>query len=1008
MAQSSPPSSASVVQALTEAHRQVSSVTSSTSSSAVAEALDLLRVHAPRLPASWFTPAFIDATLALASTTPQDQVQYGCIELWASWLRKMPAVGPLDLRHDQVVQVLNYACNWATQTCTHLTQATTTACVVTASPSAPGGLLVHWDKASALVLLSAVGMGKVWNGHSTSRALNTRLGTAAVHLVRALSPHVQSHYYLDSLLASIVHLLLHCPADVDSDSVMAWHQGLLQAWVMAFAADDRSLGTSDNVNPSSTKANATTQSRARDASSPMGRGQVAVWVGQMYGYLWAQLSQAAQSTRSSPNALSSSNGSMLGWKKVFGFFLPNDTDLLTSDPSPSASHDTKPIGFQRTFPASEHCRLLLQALSDTPTQTTQTCNASDHSLAMALRFSVIAALWVADQLQRDSHLSPGTGPSQVLTSGLEALASTHLQSSLASKAMRFTALPASLVIFGLSRMCAHWMAKNAVLKQHPVFASLNTTQRIDLLHWVGDYLLGHRAALLIDTSIAWQGPKQVVHSAPTGHPLLYQSPLLLADRLHHPLFKQLPHIITLYRGLLVLVDSVDIAAFHVSKWASYAHNLFVLADQRQWLDTGALQTVVDAEHQHPALKAANHPLGVDRQMVKASITQDTNLGVFCRTILLGITLIFKAVSQQFMGSHRLTMRSSQDVTLALDILDAYAQLAPFVISLYGHQGFPTYQQVCHTVLEAITDSSDLGPNHTPPLADQLIRHLHATCWTVLDQADSRSRRHSPTATISYARQLRHLYFLQTCEILVPCLGASVIQACCLPLVEGYLFSDTGPYARALLEVSHRVVLSILEADGGQRKDLIALSTAIAPFYDRVLFETYPRNLEFSQLRTAYTLLIQQLMQYQPALAWAVLDRLMQQLDQQIPERNQSLESAPLVGPSDTHAGPARPSLASPASTSVPPHRMTSSLLRHGQYLQLLTDQVASVPFPYFSQRLLPKIRWYVLQEPNAVAQMSALKSLHQSVLQSIDVGKKEVALKWLLALEHDVTSRHKL
>ncbi|KAJ1971140.1 hypothetical protein H4R34_005837, partial [Dimargaris verticillata] len=543
---------------------------------------------------------------------------------------------------------------------------------------------------------------------------------------------------------------------------------------------------------------------------------------------------------------------------------------------------------------------------------------------------------------------------------------------------------------------------------HPVLASLNTTQRTALLHWVGDYLLGHRVALFIDTSIAWQG-LEPTHSAPTNHPSLYQGPLLLADRLRHPLFKQLPHIITLYRGLLVMVDAVDVAAFHVSKWASFAHNLFVLADQWQWLDTGALRTLVDAEHQHPAFKAANHPLGADQQTVKAPIVQDTDLGVFCRTILLGITLIFKEVSRRYVTANGLAMRSPQGEALALDILDAYAQLAPFVISLYGYQGFPTYQQVCHTVLEAITETTAQGRSHTPSLADRLIRHLHAACWTALDQADSRARRHSPTVSISYARQLRHLYFLQTSEILIPYLDASVIQACCLPLVEVYLFSDTRPHARALLEVSHRVVLSILEADGGQREDLIALSTFIAPFYDRVLFETYPRYLEFPQLRTAYTLLVQQLMKYQPALAWAVLERLMQQLDQQIPEGSStSGPPSQVVRHADTHARTALSPSPSPVSRSVSVHRMTSSLLQQGQYLQLLTDQVASVPFPYFSQRLLPKIRWYILQEPNAVAQMSALKSLHQSVLQSIDVGKKEVALKWLLALEHDVTSRHKL
>ncbi|KAJ1978225.1 hypothetical protein H4R34_003286, partial [Dimargaris verticillata] len=273
MAHSNQPSSTSVVQALTEAHYQLSSVISSTSSPAVAEALDLLRAHAPRLPASWFTPAFIGATLSLAAPTPQDQIQYCCIELWACWLRKMPTVGPLDPRHDQVAQVLHHACDWATQTCTHLTQLTTkvtaTAGVAAAKFNTPGGQVVHWDKASGLVLLCAVGMGKVWSDNGTNRALNTRLGTVAIRLVRALSPSVQSHYYLDSLLASIAHLLLHCPADVGSDAVLAWHQDLLQVWVVVLTADDRSLGASDKAYPSGAKSSATKQSRAKNAFSPM-------------------------------------------------------------------------------------------------------------------------------------------------------------------------------------------------------------------------------------------------------------------------------------------------------------------------------------------------------------------------------------------------------------------------------------------------------------------------------------------------------------------------------------------------------------------------------------------------------------------------------------------------------------------------------------------------------------------------------------------------------------------
>ncbi|KAJ1962027.1 hypothetical protein IWQ62_003660 [Dispira parvispora] len=948
----------SLPQRLIEAHSHVVHFNQSTSPQQVWDSLQLIQRHAPRLPTSWFTVPFVQATLTLAqqaqeptalpSGPPWDaqSMVYCCATLWASWLRRATSI-PWDqqsLAHMVVNTAQHTLRRWLPN---H-----------TAQPHLPSLL--------ALYMTCALSTGKVHDVNPLP------LGETLVDATGALAGFIGSYYYLDSLLASLVHFLTHLPASVGAATLQNWHKRLWTGWC-----------TINEGIPGISSAASMDLSPVRYPTEHIPSAtHYLIRVSQMYQYLWKQLLGLPQASSLLNEDFT---GDSTSWFSRWSHTL-RDTIWpwrWLSSQTPVDMDNVAKIWDTPDFSPSEHGRLLVASLHWLLATDTPDC------LALGILCST-AMLGVMELEPGNSPRNPST--LLKLQDSLKLVLMDHLTHFVTQPALTGSAYLSGLAMYGIGRFASAFSDDTAMAA---TLASLRPLDASTLAHWLVDCLIGHPLLLRIDISNNWwrTPSNETSYPAPRSSPspLLFGPPTHLDTRFGHPLFKQLPGILRFYRVLLLQANHSPTIIQHYEKWETHARTLYLASDRYGWLENDTLgKSNATLHHMDNTLgdlgrdlvSQSPNAMGGTPRSLGQTAADDTMLGRFIRTTILAMVLMLRTTSSHFLGGDFVAdpLRSSL-ICLPLNI---FTQISPLLMTLYGLDGFPAYQATCTQLLDPMLtplDTEHRGSRQpsSAQLAHEVANHLVSSCQYPISSFSGQSSPESHTLAgnlPSFAQQLRQLYILQTVEILTPQLSGSWLKQYILPMLHAYVLIPTRidcPYAPYLRAVCHRLFLTIFECPR-----LGTLTKTLAAYYQQVLFVAYPDQLEPQQFRAAYTFLTKCLFEYDAALALALTESLC--------EKVQSTQIAPAGATNNTA-------------------QLTKNMrlsLNHGQYLQLLTEQVASFVFPYFGDYLLPRIRRYILEEPRLMTQTVALKALHEAVIARCEVSKKEIALPWLMQLEADV------
>ncbi|KAJ1651755.1 hypothetical protein IWQ61_007756 [Dispira simplex] len=947
-----------LTQRLIEAHAHVVQFDQGTPSHQVWDSLQLIQRHAPRLPTSWFTTPFVQTTLTLAeqaleptvlsSGTPCDAqtMVYCCATLWASWLRRATSI-PWDqqsLAHTVVNTAHHTLRHWLPN---H-----------TAQPHLPSLL--------ALYMTCALSTGKVYDVNPLA------LGETLIDATGALAGFIGSYYYLDSLLASLVHFLTHLPASVDSTALQNWHKRLWTGWCTICEGIP---GTSSTINADLSPVRYPTE------HIPSGTHYL-IRVSQMYQYLWKQLLGLPQTSSLLEEDFTGAPASWFNrWSRTLSGTIWSSRWFTPQ--TPAGLDSVTKVWDTPNFPPLEHGRLLVASLHWLLATDTPTC------LALGVLCSA-AMLRVTEPELRNSPGKPTT--LLKLHDSLMRLLADHLSHFVAQPSLTSSAYLSGLAIYGLSRFASAFPDDTTMAT---ALTTLSPSNARTLAHWMVDCLIGHPLLLRIDITNTWWQTSSNEANCPTPQsspsPILFGPPTHLDTRFGHPLFKQLPGILRFYRFLLVRANHSPTVVHHYGKWETHAHTLYLVTDRYGWLENDTLgnskatlnhsgnplsDLVRDPTRQSPSsVDGTPRPLG-------QTAADDSVLGKFIRTTILAMVLTLRTTSSHFLSGD--FAADPLCPALICRPLNIFTQISPLLLTLYGLDGFPTYQITCTQLLEpilALLDTEHRGSSQpsSSRLAHEVANHLVSRCQYPIYSFSGQPFPdiHTVARNLpSFAQQLRQLYILQTVEILTPQLSGSWLKQFILPLLHAYVLVPTQtdcPYAPYLRAVCHRLFLTIFECPR-----LGPLTKTLAAYYQQILFVAYPDQLEPQQLQAAYTFLTKCLFKYDAALTLTLTESLC--------EKIHSTRIAPAGAINDAA-------------------QLTKGMqisLHHGQYLQLLTEQVTSFPFPFFGDYLLPRIRRHLLEEPRPTTQTIALKALHEAVMVRCDVSKKEIALPWLMQLEADV------
>ncbi|KAJ1925835.1 hypothetical protein IWQ60_004322 [Tieghemiomyces parasiticus] len=926
----------SLVQQLIEAQRQVArgGISATLEDPAALASLRLLGPHADRLPVSWFTPAFIQGTLRVATALPSTlatpaaaETASACARLWTQWLRRRdtsanPVVNPL------LPGILSTLDPWL------------------------GAAERKAELLSAFVVPWALLTGL------THAAGDQRIGETLVRVTGTTLPTMTTYHQLDTVLASLAHYFRHLTVDTPLDFLRTVHGQLLDVW-----------GRPETYPATATSSPGTNAGPAISEviTSP---DTCIARIAQMYGFLAGTLVKMPRTP--GPRAVLSSttlrSQAASAARGLLGLFY---LDAWLPPPGvPTTPTSSRPIGIQ--FPPGSHLQLLSETLRDYGVAHRGPGSALAMGTTFAITTHVLGALLHANDYQE----GPGSKLGHHVT--LDALTvdlNRQIAVALDTVSCRNATVPTGLYMGGLGHLAVpRYLATPACF-----IARLTANQRVGLLDWTLDYLLGHGYLFHLGPTDLLPLP---VETRPMDPDNLYTTGVPFATRLAHPNVKALPRTIRLYRALLRAVDDVRSTVYHVGRWESYLSNLFVAADRARVLETGAL---IRQASPAPVIALGHSP------------AEYSDLGRLLQLTLMTATLVF----EQAIDLHLDTV-DAKSLPLFLATLNAYAQASPFLLTLFGPNGFTLYRQVCSRLVTALlhTEGALLTQNNGPgnQHCDRAVQYLCSTC---LDAGDGLTADLLPTGApipeISLARQLRHLYFMQTLETLLPHVDEPTARQACLPFLHRYLLGHPGPYGKPLLQAAHRLMLTVLEID-----HLEPLAVALGPYYGQTLLDLYPAWLEFDQVRAAYSVLVQRLMQCRPELGWTLVETLCAQLDRFARPAGGPAKLRPTTSstPNGSVTAAATTALAPPTPTAASSAFYTHLL--HGQYIQLLADQVVTVPFPYFDQLLLPRVREQILGAPSAVMRAAAVKELHEHMVGRTDLGKKARGLPWLMQLEREV------